>query len=188
MDVSELQSELAEVKARNRELETENAELLNRFSEAFKENRALLAVLAAIREKERERLARPPPAIVRLRTPFGPLPGLIEFQDFIDMLAKEIEVPIEIPSGDLRKETVPRNRLIELPATATALEQLVAALAQINPLAGKSPHDPQQMVVFVIAPIPEAEIRGPLKEKIVITSRRQAAERGELHPVFDAPF
>jgi hypothetical protein len=97
----------------------------------------------------------------------------------VEMLAADVQVPIQIAGRDLQLEGITKNQTFSLDLrNQPANEVLVEVLRLANPdRAAAGPTDPRQKLVYVIR-----------NDAIIVTTRKAATERGEKLPeVFLAP-
>lgn len=99
--------------------------------------------------------------------------GREELEAALNMLAEDVGVPITIRGQDLQLDGITRNQLFAIDiADRPAEEILVEILRRANPdKTATGPADPRQKLVYVV------DAGG-----IIITTRSQAAERGERLP------
>lgn len=99
------------------------------------------------------------------------------FEESVATLAKFTGVPIRIESRDLAEARIPKIRYVELAAGNRAAQLLQQAVSEANVSRTASLADPQQVLVYVL--------RGSKpRQGVVVTTRRRAAERGELPAIF----
>lgn len=98
----------------------------------------------------------------------------------LGMLASDIGVEITILGADLQLEGITKNQSFAMDSTDRPAEEiLVEILRKANPdKAASGPADPRQKLVYVIRP--SASPGAP--ESIIVTTRAQAAQRGETLP------
>jgi hypothetical protein len=104
----------------------------------------------------------------------------------LDQLSNDLGVEIEILGADLQAEGITKNQSFGINmADKPAQEILVEVLRLANPdKTATGPGDPRQKLVYVIAPP-----AGGRAERIIVTTRIRAAERGdELPAVFGGPL
>lgn len=99
--------------------------------------------------------------------------GREELEAALDMLSDDVGVPITIRGQDLQLDGITRNQLFAIDLTNRPAEEiLVEILRRANPdKTATGPGDPRQKLVYIVGP------RG-----IIITTRSQAAARGETLP------
>jgi hypothetical protein len=99
--------------------------------------------------------------------------GREELEAALNMLGEDVGVPITIRGQDLQLDGITRNQLFAIDlADRPAAEILVEILRRANPdKTATSPADPRQKLVYVVGP-----------DAVIITTRSQAAARGETLP------
>jgi hypothetical protein len=102
----------------------------------------------------------------------------------LEQLSSQIKVDVEILGADLQAEGITKNQSFGIDMSDRPAEDvLVQILRLANPdKTATGPADPRQKLVYVIAPAADGR-----PERVVITTRGRAAERGEELPaVFQA--
>ena len=96
-----------------------------------------------------------------------------ELETALNMLAEDVGVPITIRGQDLQLDGITRNQLFAIDLTdRPAAQILVEILRRANPdKTATGPADPRQKLVYVVGP-----------DAVIITTRSQAAARGETLP------
>lgn len=99
--------------------------------------------------------------------------GREELEAALKMLAADVGVPITIRGQDLQLDGITRNQLFAIDvADRPAAEILVEILCRANPdKPASGPADPRQKLIYVVG-----------ADGIIITTRSQAAARGEMLP------
>ncbi len=102
----------------------------------------------------------------------------------LEQLSSQIDVDIEIVGADLQAEGITKNQSFGIEMTEKPAEAILVEILRLaNPdKTATGPADPRQKLVYVIAPAANDR-----PERVMVTTRSRAAERGdELPAVFQA--
>jgi hypothetical protein len=102
------------------------------------------------------------------------------FDEAVALLSAKSRIPIRIEAVDFAEQKIPKIRVVALKGPRrTAQDLLCDALRQGNDYAVHSLADPRLEIVYVVD-----RRAGQGKETLVITTRKRAAQRGELPKAF----
>ncbi len=106
-------------------------------------------------------------------------------QQALEILAKDLGVPIQLRGSDLQLEGITKNQSFGLDLRdRSATEILLAVLQQANPdRSASGPADPRQKLVYLVR-----EADGGQPGVIVVTTRSAAARRGDKLPAVFEPI